>query len=63
MEKNKECPICGCNEISEGIFSGYVATMKSAKKVFANGSSVVADVCTKCGHILSLRVTEPEKFK
>jgi hypothetical protein len=54
--------VSGCNQIGEGVFSGY-ATMKSPNKVFSLGSNVVADVCTKCGHIVSLRVTEPEKFK
>ncbi|MCQ4935184.1 MULTISPECIES: transcription initiation factor TFIIIB [Anaerotignum] len=62
MKNNKECPICGCNEIGEGLFSGY-ATMKPTNKFFALGSNVIADVCTKCGHILSFRVAEPEKFK
>lgn len=60
-EENKECPICGCTEIGEGILSGY-ATMRPANKYLSFGSNVLADVCTKCGHILSFRVADPEKF-
>ncbi|EPS48608.1 hypothetical protein CFSAN002369_15865 [Clostridium botulinum CFSAN002369] len=26
-------------------------------------SKVIADICTKCGYILAMRVKNPEKFK
>ena len=62
MERTKECPICGCKDIGEGTLSGH-ANMRPTNKFFSIGSEVLADVCTKCGHIFSLRVTKPEKFK
>jgi len=62
MENNKQCPICGCTEIGEGTLSGY-ANMRSTKKAFSFGSEVVADICTKCGHVLAMRVKNPEQFK
>jgi hypothetical protein len=33
------------------------------KGIFKTGSEVIADICTECGHILSMRVKNPEKFK
>jgi hypothetical protein len=33
------------------------------KGIFKTGSEVIADICTKCGYILSMRVKNPEKFK
>ncbi|NLM35046.1 MAG: transcription initiation factor TFIIIB [Clostridiales bacterium] len=62
MNKIYECPICGCTEIDEGVLSGY-ANMKPAYKIFSIGSKVIANVCTRCGFILSMRVAEPSKFK
>jgi predicted RNA-binding Zn-ribbon protein involved in translation (DUF1610 family) len=62
METNKECPICGSKEIGKGKLSGY-AKMMPVNRLFTTGSEVVADICTKCGHILSLNVTNPKKFK
>jgi len=62
MESNKKCSICGCKEIGEGKLSGY-ANMRSTNKVFTTGSEVIAYICTKCGHILSMRVKEPDRFK
>jgi hypothetical protein len=32
-------------------------------KIFASGSVVIADICTSCGYILSMKVVESEKFK
>ena len=62
MESNKVCSICGCKEIGEGKLSGH-ANMRSTDKVFSIGSEIIAYICTKCGHILSMRVTHPEKFR
>ncbi|NLZ34756.1 hypothetical protein N3C_2943 [Clostridium sp. N3C] len=62
MNKVNECPMCGCTEIGEGVLSGY-ANMKPAHKVLTTGSKIIADVCTRCGYILSMRVAEPSKFK
>ncbi|MTI49317.1 transcription initiation factor TFIIIB [Sporosalibacterium faouarense] len=62
MERNKECPECGCKEISKGKLSGY-ASMMPAYKTLSMGSAIIADICTNCGHILSMKVTRPEKFR
>lgn len=31
--------------------------------VFNTGSATIVDICTACGHILSMRVGKPETFK
>ncbi len=62
MENNKECRICGCKEIGKGILCPN-AKMFPIDKTFSLGSKIIADICTKCGYILSMRVTNPEKFK
>ncbi|MFT5871749.1 MAG: hypothetical protein ACI8WT_000669 [Clostridium sp.] len=58
METTKKCPICGCSDIREGKLSGYV-TMRRTDKFYYDGSGIVSDICTKCGHILSSKVTNP----
>jgi hypothetical protein len=63
METNDKCPICGCCEIGKGILRGYADMAPVNNRFFNNGSPIIADICTKCGHILSMRVTKPEKFK
>jgi predicted RNA-binding Zn-ribbon protein involved in translation (DUF1610 family) len=62
VEDKKECPICGCSEIGQGKQMAQ-AKMMPINKFFSSGSVVIADICTSCGHILSMRVAEPEKFK
>jgi len=48
--KSKKCPICGCKEIREGKVSGYIINNFSL-----SGSIIIAEICTKCGQILSLK--------
>jgi len=62
MSEKKECPICGCIEIGQGkhISQGKLMPLN---KVLTSGSEVIAEICTNCGHILSMRVVNPEKFK
>ena len=60
MKDSKKCPVCGCEEIGEGRQYAQ-GSMFPVKGLF--GSQVIADICTKCGHILSMRVKNPEKFK
>ncbi|HCW05656.1 MAG TPA: transcription initiation factor TFIIIB [Clostridium sp.] len=62
MNRIQECPVCGCTTIGEGVLSGY-ASMMPAHRIFSTGSKGIADVCTRCGHILSMRVANPSKFK
>jgi predicted nucleic acid-binding Zn-ribbon protein len=62
MESNKGCPICGCKQIGKG--KQYAqAKMFPIHKSFSMGSEIIAEICTECGHILSMRVKSPEKFK
>jgi rRNA maturation endonuclease Nob1 len=65
MDSKKECPICGCKEIGKGRLSAIMepANKPTYKTFFTGGSIIEADICTKCGHVLSLRVAKPEKFK
>ena len=63
MESNNKCPICGCYEIGKGKLRGYANMYQVKGNVFNSGSPIIDDICTKCGHILSMRVEKPEKFK
>ncbi|APH15354.1 hypothetical protein NPD5_1129 [Clostridium sporogenes] len=62
MEDNKKCPTCGCEDIGEGEQRGYGAMWPIGGSLFSS-SEVIADICTECGYILSMRVKNPEKFK
>ena len=62
MENNQECPICGCKEIGQGKQMSQ-GRMFPLNKIFTTGSEVIAEICTNCGHILSMRVDYPEEFK
>ena len=62
MSDKNECPICGCSEIGQGKHIAQ-GKMMPINTVFTSGSVVIADICTNCGHILSMRVENPEKFK
>jgi len=66
MENLKECPVCGSQEIRQGQQSGE-ARMFPIKSILLNilkgGSNVIAIICSDCGHILSMKVENPEKFK
>ena len=53
---------CGCEEIGEGCFEGYGGLI-SSKSVLPIPQSVIASVCTDCGYIIAMRVSQPEKFK
>ncbi len=62
FDKIKECPICGGKEFGEGKLSGYTKMMP-INKIISNGSDMTADICLNCGHIVSMKVLKPEKFK
>ena len=62
MENYQECPICGCKEIGKGKHISQ-GKMFPFNKIFTTGSEVIAEICTNCGHILSMRVEEPKIFK
>ena len=56
--KIEKCPECGGRRFGWGKFSGYAKLSVSS---FAS-SPVVAQVCSDCGLIVELRVTQPQKF-
>lgn len=58
----KLCPICGSNKIGLGKHTAQ-GRMYPIDKVFSSGSEVIAEICTECGHILSMKVKQPEKFR
>lgn len=62
MCEESKCPKCGSTEIGQGKFSGY-AKMGPMKFWKGDYSSVIAQVCTECGHIISMRVKKPQNFK
>ncbi|MCS4468922.1 transcription initiation factor TFIIIB [Clostridium botulinum] len=59
MENNKKCPICGCEEIGEGKLESYMAPTDGSWL----SSKVIADICTKCGYILAMRVKIQKSLK
>lgn len=65
MENLKECPVCGSQEIRQGQSGeGGLYPMKSILlNILKGGSNVIATICSDCGHILSMKVENPEKFK
>jgi len=62
MLDNKSCPICGSSEIGQGKQTAQ-GKMMPVDNVLSLGSVVIADICTNCGHILSMKVANLEKFK
>lgn len=60
--KIKECPLCGCNEIGEGIQNNY-AKVHPVGDFMSFGSDIIHYICTDCGYIIASRVKKPEKFK
>ncbi|GFZ32956.1 hypothetical protein CSC2_34820 [Clostridium zeae] len=65
MNNRNECPICGSKEISKGILGGsdVGARVMPIGKIFTMGSEIIVIMCTDCGHVLSMKVLEPKKFK
>jgi predicted RNA-binding Zn-ribbon protein involved in translation (DUF1610 family) len=63
--KNKtNCPVCGAAEIKQGKQKGIYARMYPINsKLNIGGSDIIADICTNCGNIISMRVARPEKFR
>jgi len=61
FDYEKVCPKCNSTQLGEGILSGYAALMPKGK-IFTTGSTILATVCTKCGHIIEMKVKDPEKF-
>jgi predicted nucleic-acid-binding Zn-ribbon protein len=62
MSDKKECPICDCNEIGQGKHMAQ-GNLFPLHKVFTSGSEVITEICTNCGHILSMRAVTPHIFK
>jgi len=63
MKRNKKCRICGCEEIWQGKLTGFAVMAPIKGNLFKTVSETIADICTAWGHIISMRVEKPEKFK
>lgn len=61
FDYGKVCPKCNSTELGEGTLMGYAALMPKGK-IFAMGSPITATVCTRCGHIIEMKVKDPKKF-
>lgn len=61
--KIKECPLCGCNEIGEGIQMNHAKVYPADNFLMSFGSDIIHYICTDCGYIIASRVKKPEKFK
>lgn len=52
--------MCGCKEIGQGTMSP-VAQMMPLHGLWS--ADIMADICTNCGYIISMRVKDPKNFK
>lgn len=59
-EIDTKCPLCDSTEIGLGYQSSSGTMTPMGKFV---GSTVIADVCTQCGYIISMKVSNPKRFK
>ncbi|GAB6486138.1 TPA: hypothetical protein QCV71_005942 [Bacillus cereus] len=61
---NKKCPNCGFREIRQDLLDVQECLkLISMNNLFNQFSSVIADVCTECGNILSMKAEHPDYFK
>ncbi|KAA0819764.1 hypothetical protein [Bacillus sp. AY2-1] len=61
---NKKCPNCGSREIEQDLLNAQACLrFISRNNLFNEFSRVIADVCTECGNILSMKAKHPEYFK
>ncbi|MBE7105521.1 MULTISPECIES: hypothetical protein [Bacillus cereus group] len=61
---NKKCPNCGSREIGQSSLDAQACLRPiSTNNLFNQFSRVIADVCTECGNILSMKAEHPEYFK
>ncbi|HFK1549976.1 hypothetical protein CN286_19080 [Bacillus anthracis] len=61
---NKKCPNCGSREIGQDSLNAQTCLrLNSMNNLFNQFSRVIADVCTECGNILSMKAEHPEYFK
>ena len=60
----EKCTNCGSRQIGQGKFNGYanISVCNEKGRETLRSSPVAAEVCANCGLVLSLRVTQPEKF-
>ena len=61
FENGKVCPKCNSTELGEGILSEE-QSLRPKGKIFTMGSPIIATVCTRCGHIVEMKVKHPQKF-
>lgn len=63
MRENNVCPKCGCREIGQGMQMGHGKMFPIDRLFMSLGSNVIADICTKCGYIIEMKVEKPHKFR
>lgn len=56
------CPECGSKEIKQGKQTSYARMYPIDMLILRNGSEIIADICSNCGYIISMRVKDPEKI-
>jgi transcription elongation factor Elf1 len=62
MEYNiVRCPRCGSTEIGKGNFAGYASVDPMDKSLYS--SVFNADICTDCGLVIQIEVSNPSKLK
>lgn len=59
---DQACPSCGNRQIEKGVLSAGFSALQLHKKgqLHSKSSPVGARYCSKCGHILSLYVENPD---
>lgn len=62
MERLKKCPECGSTDIKQGKQTSYAKMYPINTKIYIGGSDIIADICSNCGCIISMKVKNPEKI-
>jgi predicted RNA-binding Zn-ribbon protein involved in translation (DUF1610 family) len=64
LKMHKKCPNCGFREIRQcSLEVQAYLRLSSTNNLFNQFPSVIADVCTECGNILSMKAEHPKYFK
>lgn len=65
MSKNenfKKCPYCNSEKIGYGFQTNHAKMIPLDRTISSKSSDILAEICCQCGHILSLKVENPEYF-
>lgn len=58
---NLVCKICGYSHFAKGKLEGYAA-VRPVDKFFSFGSALTLTFCKRCGEVVSMNVSDPQKF-